>query len=72
MKFVYGEVKKVFFSYIGAPTDGSAWEPETGSDCIKHGDGWEGIPEHCRSVFRFGGIPHNRYYVIGFRVVAVP
>jgi eukaryotic-like serine/threonine-protein kinase len=59
--------------YNGAPTDGSAWEPEIGSYRMYRSGSWDYI-HLCsfRSAHRYGGIPDDRYNDIGFRVVAIP
>jgi formylglycine-generating enzyme required for sulfatase activity len=59
--------------YTGAPTDGSAWEPETGYYWGVRGGSWAYDPWYCRSASR------NNYYSpgsgdsgIGFRIVEIP
>ncbi len=62
-------------NYIGAPTDGSAWEPETGSLRIIRGGCWGvTVPWPCRSAYRISTIINTdfRGNDWGFRVVAVP
>jgi formylglycine-generating enzyme required for sulfatase activity len=61
-------------NYVGAPTDGSAWEPETGSYHMFRGSSWATtIPWYFRSAIR-SIYPYQdiRYDIIGFRVVEVP
>ena len=60
-------------NYTGAPTDGSAWEPETGSYRLIRGGGWHNdIPWAFRSAYRNNyGTPGGRSNIIGFRVLAV-
>ena len=56
-------------SYAGAPTDGMAW---TSGDCslrVARGGSWDVIPGFVRSAGRAGGIPHNRDFNNGFRIV---
>jgi len=58
-------------SYLGAPTDGRAWE--TGGDLthrIMRGGSWHDVPDSCRSAVRskFPETEGDDY--IGFRVVA--
>jgi formylglycine-generating enzyme required for sulfatase activity len=62
--------------YASAPTDGSAWEPETGSYKVLRGGSWFYSPVGCRSAFRYA-FPSDigggyLGYGIGFRVVALP
>jgi formylglycine-generating enzyme required for sulfatase activity len=60
-------------NYIGAPTDGSAWDPETGSYYMVRGGGWgDYSPWHFLSANRYGSSPDYRSDDFGFRVVAVP
>ena len=56
-------------SYAGAPTDGMAW---TSGDCslrVARGGSWDVIPGFVRSAGRAGGVPHNRDFNNGFRIV---
>ncbi len=60
-------------SYEGAPTDGSAgteggeeWEPGSPGRVIR-GGGFDGPAENCRSAGRFGYLPANRFWYLGFR-----
>jgi len=60
-------------SYTGAPTDGSAWDPDVSAEkCVLRGCCYGGMVSCCRSAFRnwfwSGGIDPG----VGFRVVAVP
>lgn len=59
-------------NYTGAPTDGSAWEPETGSTRIYRGGGYSNVSSSCRSAFRLNLIPGAASISLSFRVVAVP
>jgi eukaryotic-like serine/threonine-protein kinase len=59
-------------NYTGAPTDGSAWEPETGSGRVLRGGSWNSVPRDCQSALRHGYYPDTWYGIIGFRVVASP
>jgi formylglycine-generating enzyme required for sulfatase activity len=66
-------------TYVGAPTDGSAWE--TGNRALRgrRGGSWFNVaerlpddirePYRLRSAARFGSIPELRYSSFGFRVV---
>jgi len=61
-------------NYTGAPTDGSAWEPDTGSDRMLRGGGWDygSFPRVLRSAFRRdGNYPDYGRNYFGFRVLAV-
>lgn len=59
-------------SYTGAPTDGSVWEPDTGTRRMLRGGGWYDNPWNCRSAIRGSGDNYNWGDYIGFRIVAVP
>jgi formylglycine-generating enzyme required for sulfatase activity len=60
-------------SYWGAPDNGSAWEPETGSYRVLRGGAWDNSAGYCRSAARFGyESPYPGNSNVGFRVVAVP
>ena len=55
-------------SYVGAPSDGSAW---MSGDCGKHvlrGGAWIDQPRFLRSAFRLGDVTSRRYNLQGFRV----
>jgi formylglycine-generating enzyme required for sulfatase activity len=55
-----------------APTDGSAWL--TGGEQkyrVLRGGSWSHIALYTRSAFRLARTPDYRYFLIGFRVVAV-
>ncbi len=56
-------------TYIGAPTDGSAWEVPPGTDRIVRGGSWyTGVSGH-RSAYRTYRDPSVGYSYVGFRVV---
>jgi len=58
----------VFWSYAGAPSDGSAW---TTADCSFHvgrGGSWNDSPRGLRSANRDGGETGLRHADLGFRV----
>jgi formylglycine-generating enzyme required for sulfatase activity len=59
-------------SYDGAPTDGSAWEPETIWDHVIRGGSWYYNVGRWRSADRLAEAPYGRFNFVGFRVVAVP
>ena len=55
-------------SYVGAPTDGSAW---TSGDCsvrVIRGGSWDGYPRHLRSAIRRGYARSYRHNYVGFRL----
>ena len=57
-------------NYEGAPSDGSAWT--TGGDksrAVVRGGSWYYFPSWLRSAFRFGHLPSNRDFNLGFRLV---
>ncbi len=60
-------------NYTGAPNDGSAWEPETGTYRMTRGGSWRyDIPGLFRSGFRYRyDFPGDKSYDLGFRVLAV-
>ena len=57
------------YTYVGAPTDGSAW---TSGDCRRRavrGGSWAGKPQDLRSASGVGRPPHTRYLDdVGFRI----
>jgi hypothetical protein len=60
-------------SYEGAPTDGSAWEPESGTDKVHRGGGWTGYASGCRSDSRSSSNLDYGDEIMGFRLaVSVP
>jgi len=60
-------------SYIGAPTDGSAWidAPRASYRIVRSGC-WIADAKWCRSAYRDSSMPDSQYNVIGFRLAAVP
>ena len=61
-------------NYTGAPTDGSAWEPETGSHTVFRGSSWYfNSPWYFRSATHYNrySAPDDGISQLGFRVVAV-
>ncbi len=58
-------------SYTGAPADGSAWidSPRASGRGIRSGR-WDHYAWICRSAYRTGGAPGDRYDTIGFRLAA--
>ncbi len=57
--------------YLGAPTNGRAWEPDAGAECsdrvLKGGD-FVSSPDRFRSAHRTSIPPSFRTYHVGFRV----
>ena len=59
-------------NYVGAPNDGSAWEPDTGTYPVFRGGGWSyDDPRAFRSAYRDSSYPAFRSGNLGFRVLAV-
>ena len=57
-------------SYLGAPTDGSAWISENDNGYrILRGGSWPNDPRYCRSASRGRYNPGYRFNFFGFRVV---
>ena len=60
-------------SYVGAPTDGSAWTTVCGGSYrVLRGGAWYGIPAILRSASRIRNDPDIRFYNIGFRLARTP
>ena len=60
-------------NYTGAPTDGSAWDPETDIDHEIRGGCWGlNLPGYFRSAWRNSNYTTDRYAIIGFRIVEIP
>jgi formylglycine-generating enzyme required for sulfatase activity len=55
-------------TYEGAPEDGSAWTTGNCSSRVVRGGSWDLGPGGLRSARRFGVVPGNRNYNLGFRV----
>jgi formylglycine-generating enzyme required for sulfatase activity len=59
-------------SYVGAPTDGSAWESEEpGAARVFRGGSWYGNARYCRSASRIRRHPDDRNDNLGFRCARV-
>ena len=54
--------------YLGAPTDGSAWESGDCSQRVLRGGSWGSDPRNLRAANRNRGAPGLRYDFLGFRV----
>jgi len=59
-------------SYVGAPTDGSAWQTWAGAPRVLRGGGWGYHAKNCRSAVRCGYTASRRYTFHGFRLVWFP
>ena len=61
-------------NYIGAPTDGSAWQPETGDTRMLRGGSWTNLsPGEFKSAARNQhNYPDYKNSAFGLRVIAVP
>jgi formylglycine-generating enzyme required for sulfatase activity len=55
-------------SYLGAPSNGSAWMSGDCSRAVRRGGSWNHLPRNLRSAFRFGNPCDGRDDYIGFRV----
>ena len=55
-------------SYIGAPSDGSAWTQGACGSRILRGGSWKNFPENLRSAIRERHVTDIRHYENGFRV----
>ena len=53
--------------YVGAPTDGSAWQTEDCKEHVIRGGSWGSNPALMRSALR-GGSPYGWYNYSGFRI----
>jgi formylglycine-generating enzyme required for sulfatase activity len=56
-------------NYRNAPTDGSVWISNGGSDRIIRGGSWNYAPVGCRAAYRLHPSPADRRSRVGFRVV---
>jgi formylglycine-generating enzyme required for sulfatase activity len=58
-------------NYIDAPTDGSAWNSQSGSNTkLLRGGSWDNFARYCRSAIRAWLSRDGRSYDYGFRVVS--
>ena len=58
--------------YIGAPTDGNAWETDGTSERVLRGGNWGTTARNCRSAARGSGDPMTADDKVGFRIVWMP
>lgn len=56
-------------TYVGCPTDGSAWIDGATGKRVMRGGSWEDAPGYLRSAYRYGVSADLRTSLIGFRVV---
>jgi formylglycine-generating enzyme required for sulfatase activity len=54
-------------SYIGAPTDGSAWQGD-GEKRVLRGGSWNNSPRDARAAIRNNNEPARRFSIFGFRL----
>lgn len=54
-------------NYVGAPTDGSAWQGD-GPKRVLRGGSWNNGPRNMRSAIRDANKPELRFSIFGFRV----
>jgi formylglycine-generating enzyme required for sulfatase activity len=55
-------------SYVGAPSDGSAWTTGDCKDRVLRGGSWVHLPKSLRAADRFRDKSDVRYYYFGFRL----
>ena len=55
-------------SYVGAPSDGRAWESGQCSGRVLRGGSWYFSPRFLRSASRYWDTADNRNFIIGFRL----
>ena len=55
-------------SYVGAPSDGSAWEEDDCAGRVLRGASWASTPKYLRAAHRGGEWPSFRSDYTGFRV----
>jgi formylglycine-generating enzyme required for sulfatase activity len=59
-------------TYVGAPTDGSAWELGNCSRRVIRGGSWDVGPARLRVSGRLGLAPADRGSLVGFRLAQDP
>ena len=55
-------------SYVGAPSDGSAWTDGNCSKRVRRGGSWYSKPRYLRSAYRGRSTAWSRSNIYGFRV----
>jgi len=55
-------------SYIGAPTDGTAWDKDACRQRVIRGGAWNLVPRFLRAAVRNGVAPESRVLYLGFRL----
>lgn len=59
-------------TYVGAPTNGSAWESPTGTSRVLRGGNYANAAVYCRSAYRNYNTPGGTRNAYGLRVVRTP
>jgi formylglycine-generating enzyme required for sulfatase activity len=57
-------------TYLGAPSDGKAWESRDVAQRVLRGGSWHEPPDNCRSAVRLKADPADKEDLFGFRVAA--
>jgi formylglycine-generating enzyme required for sulfatase activity len=57
-------------TYLGAPSDGKAWESRDAAQRVLRGGSWHEPPDNCRSAVRLKADPADKEDLFGFRVAA--
>jgi len=69
---MHGNVYEWCQDWYGAYPSGSATDPTgatSGSYRVYRGGSWYNIARYCRSAYRDGPTPEDRYTILGFRVL---
>lgn len=69
---IHGNVCEWCWDWAGTYPTGSATDPtgpSTGTYKVWRGGNWDTFPRYCRSAFRYGSLPGNRYNDVGFRLL---
>ena len=72
---MHGNVVEWCWDWYGDYPSGAVTDPmgpESGSYRVFRGGGWNSFAVYCRSAYRYGGKPSDRYCGVGFRVACVP
>ena len=70
-----GNVWEWCLDRYGSYSSGAVTDPQgqqDGSNRVLRGGGWNGIALYCRSAYRYGSYPDDRYFSGGFRLALVP